>query len=245
MKEEHKKQRKKVRGDGNWRRKNCTTISDQRKPDALLFPSSQLQPSLDYSDVWRVEGLGALYFGTLWPRATPSHFNDACFKIGGVMVVVGEGLIIIIINYDAVIQFSLSGKRLFPPPPTGGRNTRSSIIPEFCSRSPDVFLFTHKKRFYPSGRKKSSTSARIDAERKSNLRKTTKQRRVDLREDGEQLREMESERCAPPGALFAVETTAVISPSRSAEAIIIERQRALCVHVVHEKHKHTRLKSQQ
>lgn len=49
----------------------------------------------------------------------------------------------------------------------------------------------------------------------------------------DQLREMESERCAPPGALFAEKTTAVISPNRGTEAIIIEHQHALCVHTVH------------
>lgn len=57
--------------------------------------------------------------------------------------------------------------------------------------------------------------------------------------------EMVSGRRAPLGTLFAVKTTAVISPNTGKEAIIIEHQHALCVHTHAQKHKHTQLKSQQ
>ena len=64
--------------------------------------------------------------------------------------------------------------------------------------------------------------------------------------------EMVSGCCAPLGTLFAVKTTAVISPNTGKEAIIIEHQHApLRVHThMHrhthaQEHKHTQLKSQQ
>lgn len=46
--------------------------------------------------------------------------------------------------------------------------------------------------------------------------------------------------CVPLGALFAVKTTAVISPNTGEKAIIIEHQHALRVHT----HAHTRTKAQ-
>lgn len=53
----------------------------------------------------------------------------------------------------------------------------------------------------------------------------------------------------PLGALFAVKTTAVISPNTGEEAIIIEHQHALRVHThahTHaQKNKHKQLKTQQ
>lgn len=116
-----------------------------------------------------------------------------------------------------------------PPPPTGGRNTNIKDHPSSQSFAKDHLMF------FSLPKREEILTLRVDRYLQAELsrRETWEKAGRSPRRRREQSREMESERCAPPGALFAVKTTAVISPNRSAEAIIIEHQRALCVHVVH------------
>lgn len=128
-------------------------------------------------------------------------------------------------------------------PPTGGRNKRSSIIPEFCWRPPDVFSLTTRKGL-PEREENPHPRAWIDTEWKRSWRKKRRGGGVTSKKTGaierNGIRMLCTSRC-----LVCSENNSGNLPKQKRRGHYHWTPACTVCPRCAQKHKHTRLKSQQ